>query len=342
MASSDTNASVWAFRNTQVTQSGGGGGGVARLLAGPNISLNPINGLGEVTVSASGGGTVGPVLNNISGINAPLNTNLKIEANSVYVGSPAPSLTLSGGGSDNKIVINDPAATSQGIGVYMSDSGTALTILQGFIDMKGNRVQGCGYIDGNSETNYVAFDDATANNGLRLGSDTDTLITASDNIFVGEGVRIRVTNSGLTRGISIDANDSPLIVSCSTAQFGGSGIYVFSAPVQIQNTLAVVCDGGEFAGFFQELPSDPGSPIRQPVIQYGSASGLNGASGTTSVTLPKAYSNVASYVIQVTMQDAPAAQLYATPSSGVPDVFTIGWQSAGAGPHTIMWTTFGT
>ena len=54
VANGDSNASVWAFRNTQV--SSGSGGGVTRLIAGSNITLSPTTGLGDVTVSASGGG----------------------------------------------------------------------------------------------------------------------------------------------------------------------------------------------------------------------------------------------------------------------------------------------
>ena len=80
--------------------------------------------------------------------------------------------------------------------------------------------------------------------------------------------------------------------------------------------------------------------VQAPVIQYGRLSGVIGASGSSPVPIPNAYTNETTYVVQVTMLDAPAAQLYATPVSGTS--FIIGWQSAGGGPQTIMWTTFGT
>jgi hypothetical protein len=38
-----------------VSASGGGGGGVSQLVAGTNITLSPTNGLGTVTISATGG-----------------------------------------------------------------------------------------------------------------------------------------------------------------------------------------------------------------------------------------------------------------------------------------------
>jgi hypothetical protein len=79
--------------------------------------------------------------------------------------------------------------------------------------------------------------------------------------------------------------------------------------------------------------------IAQPVIQYGVGTG-SGSSGTIAVTLPTAYTSSSSYVVQVTMRDAPAAQLYATPTAS--NAFTIGWASAGTGTQNIMWTTFGT
>ena len=38
----------------------GGGGSVSKLVAGTNITLTPATGLGEVTISSSGGGPAGP------------------------------------------------------------------------------------------------------------------------------------------------------------------------------------------------------------------------------------------------------------------------------------------
>ena len=81
------------------------------------------------------------------------------------------------------------------------------------------------------------------------------------------------------------------------------------------------------------------SNVVQPFVQYGTATG-SGGTGTVAVTIPAAYTTSNSYVVQVTMRDAPTAQLYATPTAS--NAFTIGWSSAGSGTQTIMWTSFGT
>jgi len=102
-------SSVWGFRNTQVTQEdSGGGGGVSRLIAGPNVTLNPTSGLGEVMVSSNFSGVskilagtnitlsptsglgqvtinatpapVGPVLTGITTISSPAPEGLTINA----------------------------------------------------------------------------------------------------------------------------------------------------------------------------------------------------------------------------------------------------------------------
>ena len=86
------------------------------------------------------------------------------------------------------------------------------------------------------------------------------------------------------------------------------------------------------------MASPAGTDVRQPFIQYGTASG-SGGSGTVAVTIPQGYTTLSSYVVQVTMRDSPTAELYATPTATTS--FTIGWASGGSGAQTIMWTTFG-
>ena len=89
------------------------------------------------------------------------------------------------------------------------------------------------------------------------------------------------------------------------------------------------------AAFKQTLSS---TAITQPIIQYGKASG-SGNSGSTSVTLPTAYSD-ATYVVQVTMGDTDPAEMAVNNVSS--NSFTIYWAAAGSGTHSLNWTTFGT
>lgn len=99
-------ASVWAFRQNTINYgSGGGGAGVTQLVAGNNITLDPPSGVGIVEITSAGaGGTVGPVLNDISNINALAANNgtLKLESNLT-------SLTFTGSGLGEGIVMNSGA-----------------------------------------------------------------------------------------------------------------------------------------------------------------------------------------------------------------------------------------
>jgi hypothetical protein len=114
--------------------------------------------------------------------------------------------------------------------------------------------------------------------------------------------------------------------------FGGPHIFnVFNSSAVLLRQMILQDDG-----LYQTLGA---TTVKQPVIQYGTATG-SGASGTVVVTIPTAYTNATSYVVQVTMQDSPTAQLYATPTAA--NKFDIGWTSAGVGTQNIMWTTFGT
>jgi hypothetical protein len=77
-----------------------------------------------------------------------------------------------------------------------------------------------------------------------------------------------------------------------------------------------------------------------PRIQYGLVTAGTGNSGTFTVTGLTPYSSTSSFVVHVTMADAPAAELYATIVSTTS--FTLGWQNAGSGTQKVFWTTIGT
>lgn len=87
--------------------------------------------------------------------------------------------------------------------------------------------------------------------------------------------------------------------------------------------------------------SIPGSStyIKQPVIQWGVATGATGGTGTQTVTLPQAYTSQSSFVPTVTMADSPAAQVFASTTSV--SSFMLGWQSGGTGSHSFYWNTMG-
>jgi len=165
----------------------------------------------------------------------------------------------------------------------------------------------------------------TANGNFPLSSTGDIRINADyQNLVSGAGLYLKVGAPGLPYHQIQAQQGQPMYLSSSNyISVGGTSTYLPS-PVISQNT-------------FSRLLSS--SNVAQPVIQYGTATG-SGSSGTVVVTIPAAYTGSGTYVVQVTMRDAPTAQLYATPTSG--SSFTIGWSSAGGGTQNIMWTTFGT
>jgi hypothetical protein len=82
-----------------------------------------------------------------------------------------------------------------------------------------------------------------------------------------------------------------------------------------------------------------GTPIPQPVLQYGKATTGSGGSGTVSVTLPTTYASSSSYVVQVTMADTDPAEMSANITAS--NAFDIYWANGSGGTHTIFWTTYG-
>ena len=80
--------------------------------------------------------------------------------------------------------------------------------------------------------------------------------------------------------------------------------------------------------------------VRQPFIQYGTATGLTGATGSTIVTLAQAYTSQTSFVPTATVANFPPAMVFtSTITSGT---FMIGWSSIATGSQAFYWNTMGT
>jgi len=158
--------------------------------------------------------------------------------------------------------------------------------------------------------------------------------------FPNGGPNINTFNTGVAPGTNYcDFNSAPatsgVVSVIRIIGQAGSQIYLQPATIGIQIGAGGNLDITKPPRYY--LTSDF---VQQPVIQYGTNTAGTGAAGTVVQTIPKAYTLASTYVVQVTMRDAPTAQLYATPLTA--DSFTIGWTSAGAGAQAIMWTTFGT
>jgi hypothetical protein len=79
--------------------------------------------------------------------------------------------------------------------------------------------------------------------------------------------------------------------------------------------------------------------ITQPIIQYGEAV-ANGTSGSVSVTLPVAYTNLA-YNISVTLRDPAVTGTSLSVTRNTTSTFTIQYNIGVAGAHNVMWNTMG-
>jgi hypothetical protein len=78
--------------------------------------------------------------------------------------------------------------------------------------------------------------------------------------------------------------------------------------------------------------------VRQPFIQYGETTGSNNT-GNRQVILPVPYSSINAYKAFITMEDSDPAEMSCVRNSS--STFTIYWQTAGGGTHTIAWNTMG-
>lgn len=78
--------------------------------------------------------------------------------------------------------------------------------------------------------------------------------------------------------------------------------------------------------------------VRQPFVQYGDITGSSNT-GNTQVVLPVPYSSINAYKAFVTMEDSEPAEMSCVRNSA--STFTIYWQQAASGTHTIAWNTMG-
>jgi len=86
--------------------------------------------------------------------------------------------------------------------------------------------------------------------------------------------------------------------------------------------------------FYQDIS---GTAVQQPKIQYGQFSST-GSTGNQAITLAQSYLDT-SYNVHAVMRDTNPAQFSVDITAR--NAFTIYWANAGAGTHSIGWTSFG-
>jgi len=305
--------------------------------ANSNLNMNNHNINNVANLTGSGGylnisANYGIVIQNTVGTRLAFNTDGSFQVDTTGTNQTSyfnGNMTFNG---TNRYINNlghiygDTSAPGGGLGIdgmfglFFNSAGHDANL---FIDSGGlHMLNNTTFIDINAVNSDVYIGagrtiNLNATTGANMNSGGASISIAGDNniYFQGNG------SGGTTRY----ANFQETNVAFNTPTPGSLGIYMNG------NNIRNVGD----------LTRNLGSAVvSQPVIQYGTDGTGSGSSGSVTVTIPNTYTSKTTYVVQVTMRDAPAAQLYATPITG--NTFTIGWTSAGTGTQNIMWTTFGT
>lgn len=171
---------------------GGGGGGVAQLIAGTNITLSPTNGLGTVTINSTGGGA-----STFTSITSGTNT-----AAAMVVGTGA-TLGVSGSGTINATTLGSATFASPGaIGgtTPAAVTGTAIT---------GSSITDSG-ITGLTQCVHASSAGLLSGTGSDCGSGGSTAFSALTSgtnttaaMVIGTGGSLGVTGSGTNTATAV-------------------------------------------------------------------------------------------------------------------------------------------
>jgi hypothetical protein len=319
---------------------GGGGGAVVNLngIAGGCGGGGSVGGLGAsftqtggnkggdglpaggLNVSGGGGGGMGT-----AGSNATLTNNAGNGGNGATYIIGGTSYLLAGGGGGGTVGGAPYFGVAGAGGTGGGGAGASSVSASGFNATNygsggGGSAGGGGGAGGNGYQGVVYISYAIP----VVGTITAATLNASGDLSI---------SSSATQTVTISQTDTPTQSSYFQLRTGGDAV------MRARSNLILETDGGIYMGPSSVNRYMDGQNIGQPIMQYGTATG-SGPTGTVTVTLPAAYNSATSYVVQVTMKDAPPAQLFANPFAA--DQFLIGWSSAGTGTQNIMWTTFGT
>ena len=378
-AQGDTTGSVWAFRQTQIAGGGGGGGVTSVVQgSGITVTSSGPGGTGAVTVAATGGGTGTVTSVTASGTNIVIGGTPTVAPTVALSATPsvtslttpiianaAGTITINPATAATNVNINGIVSTSSAaLGTTLGDTSTRFVTEN--IDANSNKIflvdtrEAAGndwttagtrfgqIIDSVAPKGFVQFGGSTKAGSVTLGTYTlPSALVIYENGPAVFGTTVTFPNGGPNIN-TFSAGGPPATNYCDfnaapgtggvtsvlrIAGQAGSQIYLQPATIGFVTGAGGNFDFSKAPRFFLT------NPVQQPVIQYGTNTAGTGISGTVVQTIPEAYSLASTYVVQVTMRDAPTAQLYATPLTA--NTFTIGWSSAGMGAQAIMWTTFG-
>jgi hypothetical protein len=175
-----------------------------------------------------------------------------------------------------------------------------------------------------------------ASTNVNLMANYDINLDAFQNINLTATSSITLSNVANTAAIGFDETASSFI--------GGSNVFITAQDTFINSfnntlieSLSTINNTPNFV-VSTNMNSYTIRNVRQPFIQYGDVAGSSN-NGNVQVILPVAYSSINSYKAFVTMEDDEPAEMSAVRDSE--NAFTIYWQQAHSGNHTIAWNTMG-
>lgn len=207
-----------------------------------------------------------------------------------------------------------------------------------------------------------------ANSNINIVANNDVSLTANHNMYLTATSSINLSNAPGTAFIGLDENGTSALYGSNVVLFANNDVIVSSSNVITLESLSTINTTSynyyQASSNLTELHNEnfyntsrtsanhitPNfrvstclnsyyiKDVRQPFIQYGEVAGSSN-NGNTQVVLPVPYSSINAYKAFVTMEDSEPAEMSCVRNSS--STFTIYWQQAYSGSHTIAWNTMG-
>jgi collagen type VII alpha len=231
-----------------------------------------------------------------------------------------------------------PIALNSGSAVTINAGGAGNFSCGGALSLAGG-----GYIEANS-SDFRLINTTSGNQATTLFTgriDGPYNVSNANPLVIGNsgtaGTNVVNVNSlaGITTGATLsnirvfngNTTNRTIMTDISSIAVGKTNV---SSPYSVD-----VSGNTRTTNFYQDIS---GTAVQQPKFQYGSITGSNNT-GNVSVVMPQSYSAIGNYFVNATMEDADPAEMSVNKTAA--NTFTIYWQGATAGTHTLTWLAYG-
>lgn len=199
--------------NTSWVANGSGGSGVTQIVAGTNITIDPPSGVGNVTINATGGGSLLGQTQSVS----PYETSLGFEAGNANTGANNTYLGYQAGkahtGATNNVVIGYQAmdvATIPSSNVIIGASA-------------------CGASSNTSQNVVIGFNAAGTTTALGsdsviIGNDAGRTVTGTSNVLIGSSCGNNVTTGSQMIGIGLGCFGAATAAAAGAVAVGNNAL----------------------------------------------------------------------------------------------------------------------